>query len=113
MYKIIYSNTAIAAIEKLNEKKKRQVKPAIDRISLAPEKGKPLTGPFKGLYTYRSGDYRIIYYIKFSEIKVAIVSVGHRSNVYKKLPGKEDYLLLNEQLLKYGTKPRKRKKKPR
>lgn len=44
--------------------------------------GKPLTGAFTGLYRYRMGDYRVIYEISARELRICVVRVGHRKNVY-------------------------------
>ncbi len=47
-------------------------------------KSKSLKGEFAGLYKLREGDYRIIYEIIRKEKVVAIHSVGHRKEIYKK-----------------------------
>ena len=44
-------------------------------------KGKILTGEFKGLTSYRIGDYRVIYTILGST--VLILKISHRKDVYK------------------------------
>ena len=41
---------------------------------------KQLTGTFKGLYSYRVGNYRIIYYILKEEI--LILRIFHRKDAY-------------------------------
>ena len=41
---------------------------------------KQLTGTFKGLYSYRVGNYRIIYYILKEEI--LILRISHRKDAY-------------------------------
>ncbi len=84
MYKIVYTKEAVAAIKKLSQKKKRQIKDAIERIGENPHQiGKHLTHELKGLLSYRSGDYRIIYRIYRKEILVIILTVGHRKDIYK------------------------------
>lgn len=83
VYKIQYSPEAKEAIEKLQEKKKRQIKSAIERLANNHVYGKPLDGALKGYYSYRSGDYRIIYRIIRDEITIMIMLVGHRGSVYE------------------------------
>ena len=83
MYKIVYTKEAKASIGKLPVKKKRQIKEAIERIADNPEIGKHLTHELKGLSSYRSGTYRIIYRTYHKEILVLILTVGHRKNIYK------------------------------
>ena len=83
MYSILYAKEAKKSIEKLTIKKKRQIKDAIERIANNPEIGKRLTHELKGLLSYRSGTYRIIYRIHHKEITVLILTIGHRKNIYK------------------------------
>jgi mRNA interferase RelE/StbE len=45
--------------------------------------GKPLAGNMKGLWRYRTGDYRIICNIQNKELIVLVLEVGHRSKIYK------------------------------
>ena len=88
MYNILYAKEAKKCIEKLNTKKKRQIKEAIERIAQNPEIGKYLTHELKGLLSYRSGDYRIIYRIYHKEITVLILTIGDRKNIYKQISNK-------------------------
>ena len=45
-----------------------------------PKTGEALTGQFKGLYTYRVGNWRVIYTILSD--RILILRIGHRSIVY-------------------------------
>jgi mRNA interferase RelE/StbE len=51
-------------------------------IAKDPYVGKPLKGRYKGLFSYRFGDYRIVYEIDGSKIKIMILRIAHRKNVY-------------------------------
>ena len=82
MYEIAYTKEAVSVIKNFPHKKQRQIKEAIERISRDTGIGKPLTHELKGLLSYRSGDYRIIYRIYHKEILVIILTIGHRKNVY-------------------------------
>ncbi len=44
--------------------------------------GKKLTGNLQGDFSYRAGDYRIVYYIERDGI--FIEAVGHRKDIYRK-----------------------------
>ena len=44
--------------------------------------GKPLSGNFSGFYSYRIGDYRVIYQIIRDELVIEVIIVGHRKDVY-------------------------------
>ncbi len=47
------------------------------------QKGKSLTGKFKGMWRYRVGNYRILCEIIDDELVIVAVEVGHRSSIYK------------------------------
>ena len=88
VYSILYAKEAKKGIEKLTTKKKRQIKEAIERIAENPEIGKHLTHELKGLLSYRSADYRIIYRIHHKKITVLILAIGDRKNIYKQISKK-------------------------
>jgi mRNA interferase RelE/StbE len=83
MYNVLFTREAKESIGRLSLKKKRQIKDAVERIAQNPAVGKCLTGDLRGLLSYRSGDYRIIYRIYHKEITVIILTVGHRKDVYR------------------------------
>ncbi|MDR1077396.1 MAG: type II toxin-antitoxin system RelE/ParE family toxin [Propionibacteriaceae bacterium] len=45
--------------------------------------GKALTVPFEGLFSARTGSYRVIYTIDQADKLVKIVAIGHRADVYR------------------------------
>lgn len=45
--------------------------------------GKPLIGDGKGLWRYRVGDYRIPRELCDAELVVLVVTIGHRSAIYR------------------------------
>lgn len=88
MYSVFYTKEAKTVIDRVVLKKKRQIKDAIERIADNPAIGKRLTHELKGLFSYRSGAYRIIYRVDHEEITIMILTIGHRKNIYKKVPGR-------------------------
>ena len=84
-YKIEFMGRVVKEYKKLDQSVKPAVRNALNRIAEHPENGKPLTLNFAGLYSWRAGDYRIIYRINKEVVTVLIVSVGHRRDVYDKL----------------------------
>jgi mRNA interferase RelE/StbE len=56
---------------------------AFEQISVNPYIGKALSGEFEGAFSYRVGDYRIIYQVVEDQLLVLIIRVGHRKEVYK------------------------------
>lgn len=47
------------------------------------QSGKALSGPLAGLWRYRVGDYRIICEVKDGQLVVLVVTIGHRSDIYR------------------------------
>jgi len=85
MYKVLFTEEAKSAINKLTLKKKRQIKDALQRIANNPSIGKRLTHELTGLLSYRSGDYRIIYRIYHNQLVIIVLTVGHRKSIYNNL----------------------------
>ena len=84
MYEIGYSTRAKEQIALLpTQKIKDQIEAAIQRLATHPELGKILHGNLHGFWAYRSGNYRIVYQILRGELRVMIVSLGHRKDIYK------------------------------
>jgi mRNA interferase RelE/StbE len=60
-----------------------------DRVATAddPEAfGKSLTGPLAGLWRYRVRDHRVVCRIQREQITVLVIAVGHRKDIYDRLP---------------------------
>lgn len=53
----------------------------VNILKTNPYKGKPLRGEWKGVYSLRVGEYRVLYQVKQNEIFLLIV--GHRRRVYE------------------------------
>ena len=45
--------------------------------------GKALTGPLGGLWRYRVGDYRVICEINDGSLRILVVQIGNRREVYR------------------------------
>jgi mRNA interferase RelE/StbE len=80
-----YTETAAKAIKKLDPTVGERVRAAIDALREDPHRGKPLQLTLKGLYSWRTGDWRIVYRIKAARIEILVVTVGHRREVYTRL----------------------------
>jgi len=46
--------------------------------------GKVLTGPLGGLWRYRVGDFRVICDIQDTCLRVLVVQIGNRKEIYQK-----------------------------
>lgn len=81
-YRILYTEEAVRRISKLDKTVKERVSKAIVRLSEDPELGKRLTGLLSDRWSYRVGDWRILYKIKRKEVVILVLTVGHRNDVY-------------------------------
>ncbi|MBM4126588.1 MAG: type II toxin-antitoxin system RelE/ParE family toxin [Nitrospira sp.] len=81
-YRILYTEEAARRIGKLDKAVKDRVGKAIGRLSQNPELGKRLTGLLSDRWSYRVGDWRILYKVRKNEVVVLVLTVGHRSEVY-------------------------------
>lgn len=82
-YRVLYTEEAARRIRKLDKTVKDRVGKAISRLSDNPALGKRLTGLLSDRYSYRVGDWRILYKIRKKELVVLVLTVGHRRDVYE------------------------------
>ena len=59
-----------------------RVKDAIREISINPLTGKPLKGNLKGQYSFRLGDYRIVYIPEERKHCIFVLYIRHRRDAY-------------------------------
>ncbi len=84
-WELRYTQTAAKAIRKLDPQVRTRVRAALDALREDPHRGKPLQLTLKGLYSWRTGDWRIVYRIEAERIEVLVVTVGHRREVYERV----------------------------
>ena len=75
---LVYATSAARAIERLDPAIRRRMLAALQKLREDPERGKPLQLALKGLRSWRTGDYRIVYRLVESRIEILVVAVGHR-----------------------------------
>ena len=84
MYEVIFDDKAIEFLEKIDKKNKERIFNKIISTKDDPfhffEK---LTK--RDLYKLRVGDYRVLADISKNEIKILILLIGHRKNIYDKI----------------------------
>jgi mRNA interferase RelE/StbE len=84
---IEYDEGAVKDLKKLDRQIQREILNYMDkRIANADDPrtfGKPLRHSKFGLWRYRLLDFRIICQLQQAELIVLVVSVGHRSTIYK------------------------------
>ena len=84
---IDYTDTAKTQLRKLDKPTARRIVDFMDeRIAAAEDPrstGKALSGPLGGFWRYRVGDCRVICDIQDGALRVLVVQVGHRREVYR------------------------------
>ena len=83
MYTVEFENRCVRELKRLDRPVlKRALEIIENQIAKDPYNAKHLTGKYRGLYSYRYGDYRIIYEIIENKITIVVLRVSHRKNVY-------------------------------
>ena len=84
-WKVSYSPSAARAIRRLDPQIRGRVRRAIDLLIEDPLRGKPLQLTLKGLRSWMTGDFRIVYRAVEERLEVLVVAIGHRRDVYDRL----------------------------
>lgn len=79
---VLYTASAARQIRKLDRAVRAKVEAACRELANDPERGKPLQLTLKGLRSWRTGDFRIVYRIVAERVEVIVVALGHRREVY-------------------------------
>lgn len=84
---IEYTRTATSQLSKLDRQIAKRIldhlESKIAYLENPRTRGKALSGPLGDLWRYRMGDYRVICEIQDDVIRILVVEVGHRKNIYK------------------------------
>ncbi len=87
-WQIEYTDTAKNQLGKLDKQTARRIVDYMDDRVLGLDDprntGKMLTGVFGGLWRYRIGDYRVICEIQDQALRVLVLRMGNRREVYRK-----------------------------
>ena len=86
-WKIEYSETALSQLRKLDRQAARRILDymgtRIARLDAPRSIGKALTGALGGLWCYRIGNYRVICDMQDDVMRVLVVRLGNRRDVYR------------------------------
>jgi len=86
MYKILLSRSSAKFLDSIHISDRslfnRFIK-AFDLLSQDPYQAQTLVGNLSGYYSYRIGDYRILFEIDRKKLIVYIEKIAHRSYIYK------------------------------
>ena len=82
-YRLFIKPSAVKELEEVPLKMRRQLVSRIRRLAGEPRPAgcEKLTGT--GRYRIRQGDYRAVYEIDDERLRVVVVKIGHRREVYR------------------------------
>jgi len=79
-FEVKFAPRFLKEIKALDREVQVRILREINILKTNPYVGKPLRGEWKGIYSLRIGDYRVLYRIK--EEKVYLLVIGHRKRIY-------------------------------
>lgn len=86
-YRIVYEKKAIKSLSKIDKAQQKLIISWIEKNLSNTDNpkisGKALKGNLKDYWRYRVGNYRILADISDEEIKIIIINIGHRKEIYK------------------------------
>ena len=87
MYRVELSRQAEKDLEKVFRSDKKLYQRFVNAFQIIArdpmEEGKPLHGELKGLWSYRFGGYRILYEVRRGKLRVVVVDLGPRREIYR------------------------------
>lgn len=86
-YKVVYEKKAIKSLSRIDKSQQNMIFAWIEKNLVNtdyPQKhGKALKGNLKEYWRYKVGNYRILADINDAEIKIIIINIGHRKEIYR------------------------------
>ena len=84
MFEVRFKKSVKKDLQKLSKADQKQVLDVIQQVlAKDPYKGKALSGEFKGLHRWRTGNIRVIYEIQNKLLIVLVLRIGQRKDVYR------------------------------
>ncbi|CAN5416695.1 type II toxin-antitoxin system RelE/ParE family toxin [soil metagenome] len=83
-YAVTLTPAAAPQLRKLDPQARRRVQAALDLLAddPRPPAATPLVGG-RGEWRVRTGDYRVMYEIYQAELRVLVLGLGHRRDIYR------------------------------
>jgi len=81
-FEIRFTPKFLKRIKALDKEAQVRVLHEIKILKTNPYTGKPLRGEWKGVYSLRIGNHRVLYQIK--ENYIVLLVVGHRKRIYER-----------------------------
>ncbi len=84
MFEVRFKKSVKKDLQKLSKTDQKQVLTNLQRnLAKDPYKGKALSGEFKGLYRWRTGNIRVIYEIQNKQLIVLVLKIVQCQDVYR------------------------------
>jgi len=82
LFKLIYSKAALKFLEKLEKVNQTRIIYSLERCRIRPEAHakKLVNSPY---FSLRIGKYRLILDLIKNELRIYMIEIGHRKNIYK------------------------------
>lgn len=85
-YHVVYEKKAVKSLSKIDKGQQKMILAWIEKNLInthdPKQYGKALKGNLKEYWRYRIGNYRLIVDIDAQEIKIIILNIGHRKDIY-------------------------------
>lgn len=87
MYRLVYSKSALKDLKRMDRHQSALILAWIEKNLLNCENprsfGKPLSANRSEQWRYRIGDYRLLVLIEDTVLKILVLRLGHRKDIYK------------------------------
>jgi mRNA interferase RelE/StbE len=83
-FRLLYLPAAEKDILALPRSVIERVRRGLERLAENPRLGKPLHGELAPFWSYRVGDYGVVYEIRDEKLIVLVVVLGHRREIYER-----------------------------
>ncbi len=84
MYKVSIKNSALKEIQQIPKSFRIRIIETIDSLAVDPRpKGVKKLENFKNSYRVRVGQYRIVYEIEDRQLRIEVIKVANRKEVYR------------------------------
>lgn len=85
MYNLKFKRSVAKDLKKIGREEGEKILRAIRETLLPdPSCGKRLKGNLAAIWSFRAGDYRVLYTFNDSELVVLVLRIGHRREVYER-----------------------------
>jgi len=85
VYKVLYYSRAEKELSKINKKEAKIIYEKISRLKFDPHPQMSIKSKGHDYYRLRIGNYRAIYEIDETSIRVLVITIKHRSEAYLNL----------------------------